>query len=84
MSIFSQHGVEYIMGVVEDNVEWMFGDPELDEIGSSDVSCCVHNVCKDLGVQPDDVDQIEWSLLRNAVNNTIFDVREKFDDLEFA
>jgi len=79
MSIFSSHGVDYIMSVVESNVEWMFGDPELDEIGSSDVSCCVHNVCRELGIQPEDVDQTEWSLLRNAVNNTIHDVREAVD-----
>ena len=82
--LFSKHGIDHIMSVIEENVEWFFGDPDLQEIGSSDVSCCCAAVLKDLGYAADEVEQIEYRLIRNGVSNVIHDVREKYNDPEFA
>jgi len=76
--LFSRHGIEHVMSVVEDNVQWMFGDPDLEEIGSSDVSICCHSVLNDLGTNGAAVTNTEWGLIRNAVNNMIHDVREQY------
>jgi len=74
MSIFDK-GVEFVMGVVEENVEWFFGDwPEGEGIGSSDVGAVVRSVFRDCGVEFNTADDVEVSLIRNAVNNVMSDV----------
>ena len=74
MDLFSRHGVEAVVATAEANVEWFFADAE--EIGSSDVSCCVAAVIRDLGQQPEQVDPVTYRVLRNLVQNCIADLRE--------
>lgn len=77
--LFRDNTVDEIITAAENNVEWFFGDEDLQEIGSSDVSCCVAAVLRDLGQQPENVDQTEYRLIRNLVCNTISDVRARFE-----
>lgn len=76
VSVFDK-GLDRVIAEVADAVEWTFSDA--DEIGSSDVSCCVRDVIKSLtGVDifkdRDAISPVEISMVRNAVNNQISEV----------
>jgi len=76
--IFSRFGVEYVMGVVQSEVEWTFGDwPEGEGIGSSDVSAVVRNVVRNLDSQIPYLEQIsdsEMQVIRQAVMGAMREV----------
>lgn len=55
--------------VVCENVVWLFDDAE--EIGSSDINCCVMNVFRSLGYDPSDMSNVEFSAARTAVRQAI-------------
>ena len=76
MGIFARHGADAVITAAEENVDWFFADAE--EIGSSDVSCCVAAIIRDLGEQPEAVDQVEYRMLRNLVQNCIADLEESY------
>ena len=69
MTIFAKHDIDHILTVVKDEVEWAFDDA--DEIGSSDVSCCVREVIRQLGENPDTVSKQDFQMIRNAVYNNM-------------
>ena len=69
MRIFD-HGIDALMANIEERVHWMFDGAE--EIGSSDISCCVRAVLSDY--YPGDLVQAsvqETALVRNYVHNCI-------------
>lgn len=72
-SVFA-NGLDRILAEVQDAVEWSFADA--DEIGSSDVSCCVRDVILtltgiDIFKDRDSISNVEINMVRNAVNNQI-------------
>jgi hypothetical protein len=70
MYIFLKKDINDIAAVVEDNVEFFFGNSN--EIGSSDVSSCVRAICSELtSVSFDVLSDIEVSMIRCSVNNKI-------------
>jgi hypothetical protein len=73
-NLFGRHDLDVIMSTAEENVEWFFADAE--EIGSSDVSCCVAAILRDLGEQPEEVDSVSYQMIRNLVSNCIADLEE--------
>ena len=75
MNIFKDCDIMKITTVIEDQVDWMFGDPD-DEIGSSDVSACVRSVIRDLGFDPDFTDAMEMSMIRTCVMNKIGELHD--------
>ena len=69
MRIFDR-GIDDLMANIEERVHWMFDDAE--EIGSSDISCCVRAVLSDY--YPGELVQAsvqETALVRNYVHNCI-------------
>jgi hypothetical protein len=68
MKIF-EHGLDYLTDTIKDNVHHQFDGAE--EIGSSDISCCVRNVLKEFYENPDDAGHLEVNLVRNGVMNTL-------------
>jgi hypothetical protein len=67
--IFSRHGIDYVMSIAQEEVEWFFSEAE--EIGTSDVSCCVRAIYDKLDVNPDRASEVEVGLIRNLVHNLI-------------
>ena len=67
--IFSRHGIEHVISIAKEEVEWFFSDAE--EIGSSDVSICVRAIYDKLDVHPDSAPREELGLIRNLVHNLI-------------
>lgn len=57
----------YVREAVDSEVNWMFSDAE--EIGTSDVSCCVHNIISSFMVR--DVSNEEFQFIRGMVRNAI-------------
>lgn len=77
MQIFLNKDITEILSSVQQNVEWTFGDwDEGQGIGSSDVSCCVRSVIRDLGFDPDSnlIEDLEFEMIRNAVSNKMSEV----------
>jgi len=70
MSLFKKHDISHVLNVVQDQVDFFFDDDD-DEIGSSDISCCVNQVLRQLDCL--DADDTERSMIRNAVMNNIPD-----------
>lgn len=62
-----QDNVKMVRETVDGVVEWMFSG--CDEIGSSDISCCVHSICRDLDVAT--VQDDEFAFIRGMVRNSI-------------
>jgi hypothetical protein len=67
-TIFSQ-GIDNLMMTAEAAVDHCFSDA--DEIGTSDVNCCLHDIVEAMGVDADLMTENEWTLLRNFVQNKI-------------
>jgi hypothetical protein len=69
MRIFNR-GLDDLMANIEEQVYWSFNNAE--EIGSSDISCCVNSIMKDY--YQEDINQAsdtEYKLVRNYVMNCI-------------
>lgn len=64
--------IEKVLEEVESAVEFFFEDAE--EIGSSDISCCVLSVVDRYYDNHDDCSDWEFKALRNAVMNKIHDL----------
>lgn len=75
VDIFSCHGIDYVMSIVEEEVEWFFGEwPEDQGIGTSDVGACWRAVIDKLGSRPEKISELEGDLIMNAVRNVMSDV----------
>lgn len=77
MQIFLNKDITEILNSVSENVEWTFGDwAEGHGISSSDISCCVRSIIRDLGFDPDskDIEDVEFEMIRNAVSNKMSEV----------
>ena len=73
VSVFA-NGPVRVLDEVKESVEWAFADA--DEIGSSDISCCVRDVIRSLtGVDifkdRDSISDVEIMMVRDAVRNQI-------------
>jgi hypothetical protein len=66
MKIF-ENGLDALLANIEDHVESFFSDAE--EIGSSDISCCVRAILRSYYPNPDDATNPEWVAVRNGVHN---------------
>ena len=56
-----------VRSIVDSNTEWLFSDAE--EIGSSDISCCVRYIYEELGLKS--VTDDEFAFIRGMVRNAI-------------
>jgi hypothetical protein len=74
MKIFEK-GLDHLLAIVYEEATFMFSDAE--EIGSSDISCCVRNVLRNFYDNVDEATNPEWVGVRNAVNNTLSTVLRK-------
>jgi len=80
LSIFEQHSVDKVLDVINDEVEWFFGDwPEGEGIGTSDVGCCYHAVVDKLCLDSrgENVTEVERTMLMNGIHNAMSEVLEK-------
>jgi len=68
MKIFEK-GLDHLLAVIDDEVYSMFSDAE--EIGSSDISCCVRNVLRNFYINIDEATNPECVAVRNAVQNSL-------------
>ena len=60
--------------IVCENVLWMFDDAE--EIGSSDINACVNAIIRDFGVEPAEVENSQFYMIRIAVRQALFNMEE--------
>jgi hypothetical protein len=74
MKIFEK-GLDHLLAVVEDEVSFMFSDAE--EIGSSDISCCVRSILRNFYTNIEEATNPECVAIRNAVHNTLSTVLRK-------
>jgi hypothetical protein len=74
MKIF-ENGLDHLLAVIEDEVFFMFTDAE--EIGSSDISCCVRNVLRSFYDNIDEATNPECVAIRNGINNALTTVLRK-------
>lgn len=75
VDIFSRHGVEYVLSVIQEEVEWFFGDwPQGEGIGTSDVGACYRAVIDKLDSRPEHVGSVEQSLIMNGIRNIMNEV----------
>ena len=74
MKIFEK-GLDHLIAVVEDEVSFMFSDAE--EIGSSDISCCVRSVLRNFYDNIDEASNPECVAVRNCISNTLTTVLRK-------
>ena len=69
MKIF-ENGIENLVDLVKETTSFMFDDAE--EIGSSDISCCVASVLGHFYEKPrEEASSMEWQMIRNAVYREI-------------
>jgi hypothetical protein len=71
---FLSQGPTVLMDTVKSNVESSFGDA--DEIGTSDIWCCITHILDDLNVDADTLHDAEIATLRNLVHNVIWELKE--------
>ena len=68
MKIF-ENGLDDLTAVISETVSFMFDGAE--EIGSSDISCCVLSVLRCYYENPKEATHLEFELIRNGVRNSI-------------
>lgn len=72
MSKLLDKGLDVILEAVDDHVENTYGDwPKDQGIGSSDISGTIRRVIRDLGLEQRELEDFEYDMIRNAVNNTM-------------
>ena len=72
---FTSNQIKHLHEIAEEEVEWMFSDAE--EIGSSDISICVHNVletAKREGIEHVDAD-FQLTAIRSIVNQELSNMK---------
>jgi hypothetical protein len=68
MKIFEQ-GLDHLLSTIENTTRFFFEGAE--EIGSSDISCCVRAVLREFYNDIEDATNPEWVAVRNGVNNCL-------------
>lgn len=68
MKIFEQ-GLDHLLSTIENTTRFFFEGAE--EIGSSDISCCVRAVLREFYDDLDEVTNPEWVAVRNGVQNNL-------------
>ena len=74
MRIF-EDGLDDLMANIEEQTYWKFDDAE--EIGSSDISCCVRDILRGYYKDPDEATEQEFALVRNYVRTCINELPSK-------
>lgn len=74
-SVF-QAGPEYVMSVITDEVEFMFGDYDGQGIGSSDINACARAIVHTIGMDHRDVPEVELDMIRTAIHNVLCDLED--------
>jgi len=70
VDIFSRHGVDYVMSIIQEEVDWFFGEWPLDQgIGTSDVGNCWRAVIDKLDSRPENISAVEGDLIMNGIRN---------------
>jgi hypothetical protein len=77
MQIFAK-GLDALMSAIEDSASFSF-DRELDEIGSSDVSCACRDAIRSLGLNADEIPANEFAIVRNYMRNCIGEIRARWN-----
>jgi hypothetical protein len=68
MKIF-EHGLDFLTDTIKEETHFSFDGVE--EIGTSDINCCVNNILKHFYTDKNDASYIEWEIVRNGVRNTL-------------
>ncbi len=66
-------GLDHLLATIDEQVEHMFDDAE--EIGTSDISCCVTNVLRSYYDDPKEATDVEFNAIRGGVRWSIGELK---------